>query len=631
MFCSGTRTTRAPSALFIVLAALNFSCSPSKPPGIDRIAILRFENLTGDDALNWTGRAVSEVMSAELSGSPVHAVISFQALHASDRVFGPRPLSAPGISTEQPAATIAGANRILYGDISRRGSRLRLDATLFDTSRGKVERTLTATGLESEGVIRLADTLATNLASPVRRFETQNDDALREYCEGLEASDPAAAAAAFARSVATDPNFGQAYVAWAEWTAEQGNHAQVESIVALGAARGNAISAEDRARLAALAAEMRGDITASIRALDAAARLSPTDVQLLRRAAHMDLNGRNYPGAVKNLSMALAVEPQNVVLLNELGYAEMYAGERNEATKALEEYHRLQPGDPNAMDSLGDANYYFGEFAAAERYYRESYDKDPNFNDGGALLKAAYARLNTGDISGANAVFNQYVTAQRSAKDVLAEFRYGEWLFLSGQRQKAVEVMQGLAKSLPPAGAQQANAQIAVWQLGLGDRKHAQEFAERAQGQGLGALARFLTQSPASRAEWDERSARMLPDAGDQRTRQLMLAYALLLQNDFSSAVPVLQALYRHSAPSPHDILPVLIGWAEIENGHMEEAAPYVQRNPVPNPAPELFASVAFPRLLFLRGTVLQKQGQKDEAAKNLRLFATLSGPDGTR
>jgi tetratricopeptide (TPR) repeat protein/TolB-like protein len=610
---------------------LGFSCSRSQPPGIERIAILRFENLTGDDSLNWMGRAVSGVMTAELTGSHTISVIPFSTLHASDRVFGPRPLSAPGISTERQAALSAGARYILYGRLSRLGTRLRLDAVLFDTSRGKVERTLTTTGPESQGVIRLADSLAKEMAAPLRRFGTLSDAALREYCQGLESPDPAVSAAAFSRAVADDPNFGQAYVTWAESAAEQGHRTEMEKVTALASARGNSISELDRARLAALGAELRGDVGASVRALETAARFDPTDLPLLGRLAHVNLSGRRYAEAAQNLRTALAVEPQNALLLNELGYAEMYAGDLNAATKALDEYQRLQPADPNALDSLGDVNFYFGQFAAAEHDYRESFEENASFNGGGALLKAAHARLRTGDISGADALFNQYLEGCRKAKDPLAEFRYAEWEFLSGRRQQAVARMNDLAPNLPPGAAQQVNAQIAVWELELGDRKRARDFAERAQGAGLAAVARFLTEPPASNAEWKERAQRLLPGAGEERARQLMVGYALLLQKDFTAALPVLQAMYQHSAPEPHEILPVLLAWAQVETGHFQDAAPFVERNPVPNPAPELFASLAFPRLFSLRAAVLEKQGQRAEAEKVLRLFVSLSGPAGTR
>src|SRR5205085_7870482 len=106
------------------------------------------------------------------------------------------------------------------------------------------------------------------------------------------------------------------------------------------------------------------------------------------------------------------------------------------------------------------------------------------------------------------------------------------------------------------------------------------------------------------------------------------LAYALLLHKEFQAAEPILTDVYQHSAPEPQDILPVLLAWTRVETGHFEQAAPLVERTPVPSTTGDIFTSLAFPRLFYLRGAILEKQGRHDEAAKNYRLFLALSGPD---
>lgn len=599
------------------------------------MAVLRFENLTGDGSLNWMGRAVSEVMSAELSGSGSVSVIAFSTLHASDRALGPRPIAAPGISAERPAALPAGANTILYGRVSRLGTNLRLDAVLFDNSRGKIERALSASGPESQGVIRLADSLAKQMAPVVRAFGTRADRALHSYCDGLESADARAAEAAFSDAVKADANFGQAYLAWAQLAARENDRAEAEKVLALASARGDAISELERARIAALTAELHGDVAATVRALEAVGRLDPTDAALFHRLAQARLKGRQYDEAAQNIKKALAVEPENFALWNELGYAEMFAGDLTAAATALDEYRRIRPADPNALDSLGDVHFYFGRFPEAEQYYHQAFQMDNAFNGGAAMLKAAHARLRTGDIGGADVLFRQYLETRRNAKDPLAELRRAEWEFLSGRRRQAVAHLDSLARGLPPelaAGlAPQVNAQLAVWELELGDRTRAREFAGRVQGPGLAAVARFLTEPPAPPAEWRRRMLALLPRPEDERTRSLMLGCALLLQKEFEAAVPVLSDLYQHSAPAPQEILPVLLAWAQIETGHVDDAARFVLRNPIPNPAPELFATLAFPRLLLLRATVLEKQGKAAEAASARRLFVSLSGPGDTR
>ena len=388
MFCSRRTGTFVPAAF----AILTLSCSQPKPSGVQRVAILRFENLTGDGSLDWMGRAASEVITSELAGSSALSIIGFSQLHASDHALGPRPTAAPGISTERPAALLAGANSILYGRLSRAGKNLRLDAVLFDSVRGKTERSLSATGPESQGVIPLADSLARQMATPVRRFETKVEEALHQYCDGLESADPRAAEADFSQAVKADANFGEAYLAWAQLAAGQNNRTEAERVLAMASARGDAIPKLDRARIAVLTAELSGDLAATTRALETLGRLDPTDAGLFRRLAQANLNARRYDDAAQSLKKALAIEPANAELWNELGYAEMFAGDLTAAATALDKYRRISPADPNALDSLGDVHFYFGQFAAAEQYYRQAFQMDGTFNGGAPLMKAAHAR-----------------------------------------------------------------------------------------------------------------------------------------------------------------------------------------------------------------------------------------------
>ena len=148
---------------------------------LQRLAVLRFENLSSDLSLDWMGRAAPEVVAFQLTGANGLHVITLGALHGLDRVLGPRPASAPGISTEVSEAMAAGATRVLYGQISRPGDRLRIDATLYDARAQRVERTAMVDGPASDGILPLADALVKQLGGAVRPFDTRSEVALREY------------------------------------------------------------------------------------------------------------------------------------------------------------------------------------------------------------------------------------------------------------------------------------------------------------------------------------------------------------------------------------------------------------------------------------------------------------------
>jgi tetratricopeptide (TPR) repeat protein len=177
-----------------------------------------------------------------------------------------------------------------------------------------------------------------------------------------------------------------------------------------------------------------------------------------------------------------------------------------------------------------------------------------------------------------------------------------------------------------------AYCQLAIWKLSLGDRPRARESALKARpGKGTAAaalIARYLTEPPAGVAEWTARANRIFPDSGQQRTKNLALAYALLFAKEFQAAADTLENAYEHSAPDPQETLPVLLGWALMETGKIDRAARLLAHNPVPAAGADLLASLSFPRLFFLRGELAARQNKRDEANRNYRIFVTLSGPD---
>jgi tetratricopeptide (TPR) repeat protein/TolB-like protein len=619
----------------VLLASL--SCSRQPTPTLQRLAVLRFENLSGDISLDWMGRAAPEVVAFQLTGGNSVHVITLGTLHGFDRMLGARPASAPGISTELSEAMATGATRVLYGQISRPGDRLHIDATLYDARTQHVERTEIADGPAAGGILPLADSLVRKLGRGVRPFDTRSEIALREYALALEAADAAKTAEALAGALAADPNFGAAYLGQARLAIGQRNTAEAERILALARSRGDAVAELDRARLAAVAAGLHNSASEVVSALETLSRLTPADPALYRELAQANLNRRQFSAAVAGYQKAAALQPDEPILRNQLAYAQVYAGDLEGALQSLKRYAALRPSEANPLDSMGDVYYAFGRFAEAEKSYKDAQAKDPNFAANGSLLKAAHARLATGDIAGADTAFGEYAQARIKAKDAMVEYRRAEWEYLSGRRKAALDRLEAYATAMLKESADrasQAYSQLAIWNLSLGDRARARAFAAKAAASagpisaGIVAVTRFLCDPPPSHAALAQQAERLFPDARQTRMKNLATIYALLYGRDYAGAAPLLQEIFDHSAPTPEESVPVLLAWAHIEAKQTQEAVKLLARNPVPNAtAVDLFTFLYYPRFFFLKAEALRQSGQREDAARNYRLFLQLSGP----
>ena len=609
-------------------------CSRAPKPQIERIAVLRFENLSGDPSLDWAGRALSEILTAELAGSPRTYAIPISVLHGFDAVLGRQPSSAPGIAAEREQALLAGANRIIYGRYSSAGSGVRIDVAVEDPATLRTVRTGTATG----PVMAAAGSLARELAPQARPFGTANEAAIRAYAAAVEAPDAAHMHEDLRQAVAADPNFGEAWTALLDLTMTGArDRAAADQVLSEARAHAERFTAAARARLELSAATLEGDPPARERALAGMVRFYPADPVLHRHLAEIAMARRDYRNAVAEYRTAVMIEPDDVAQLNALGYAEAYAGDLPSATEALRRYERLRPNEANPLDSLGDVYLYLGHLSEAEQFYTKSFEKDANFNGGGSGLKAAWARLMAGDVAGATQLFERYIRARQAAGDTVIPWRRAEWAWMSGRRREALGQIEGFARASEggkqPGIASRAYAEAALWALLVGDSTNARDLAAKAVASagpastGVASVVRFLTEPAASSSEWAVRAEREFPNAS-AAIKNFAVGYALLLSKQFQAAVPVFKEI--NAQPNAESGAPVLLAWTYAATGHYREALPLLQVNPIPQPtglAP--FHCFWFPRIFAVRAQVLKNLGQADAAQRNERIYRLLSGEAG--
>jgi len=569
------------AALVAILLVLSASCSKSSGPARGVLAILRFENLTGDASLDWMARGAARQIGFQLEGVLV--------------------ADSPQPSGEREQAIAAGAGRILYGYVSKNGDRLRLRAEMEDAASRKFAKSAEASGPLSAGLVPLANAVSRQLDPAARPLGAKNEAALSTFVAGLNASDAPAAIDALSRSIAADPDFGAAYLALLQFSLGRQDRASAEKFLALARARGDAIPAVDRAKLDVFAAQLAGDTAAVAQSLGALSKLTPTDPSLLRTLANTELAAKRYAAAIEYLKKALELQPGDPTLLNTLGYTRAYAGDLDGAVATLREYERVLPKDANPLDSIAEVHFYFGRFSEAEKLYRQAYERDPNFQNAGPLIRSALARLMTGDVSGSETIFSEYERVRRAANDPVIEFTRARWDFLRGKRAEAIRKLEAfLGATRDRETAAIADCTITVWLLETGDR------AAAAKRRACGFLAN---------------------PQGASFPNPVMRAIALLLSKDFATTLPILRDLNTRAAPSPIETSGVMLAWALVETGNFEEAGKHLQFTPTPTaPAPAPFESLIFPRIFHLRAVVAEKKGDRAEAERNERLYRTLSG-----
>ena len=365
--------TRAALGVVALLAA----CS-NRPHPVERLAILPFENLTGEASLDWIASTAPAIVAADLSG-------------VSKLFAQPMPTRSD--------AYLANATRFVHGSFTGHGGALRFEVNVEDASRHKMIMDETASG----DVLGAMNALAKRVDPAAHSFSTSNAEALAAWGHRD-----------FERAVTLDPDFGAAWLGWVDTLAQKGDTAQAIELANRALARSSLQSNVDRVRIELVSATLRRDSNARDKALSTLTGLLTTDVPVMQALAETELNARRFSVAAEVFNKIVKVDPENVGAMNSLGYAQLYAGDLAGAVKTLEAYGRLPDQKTNSLDSLGEAFFMNGRFAEAEKYFLQAYDSNHAFLGGADLLKAAYARWLAGDLKGADGLMTRYLETRRT-------------------------------------------------------------------------------------------------------------------------------------------------------------------------------------------------------------------------
>ncbi len=417
--------------------AVGCARQPSPVPTVERLAVLPIENLSSDPQLIWFTHAAAAVVEYDLA--------------ASKSIFAKTAESISGAQAMQ-------ATRVLEGYFFERNGRLGIRATVEDLRTTRAVEHFEFDGPAAGGFLPLANELARRLSSEARRFGTANENAFRFYGEALAATDGEARERAIEGAEAADPGFALIYRDQAGLLA--GGGAKDRAIGAIQAGERGRLDSIDRADLRYIAAAVSGDPNARLQALETLTRVTPANAALFADLGAQQMARRDFSQAVRSYQAASLLNPEEPRIWNELGYALAWTRNLNGARQALQEYERRAPDDANALDSLGEVSFFLGDFESAAKYFERAAKRSR-----AEFVKAAEARLMTGDLGGADPYFAEYTTGLRREA---AAYQLAQWQFLTGRKTAGIAAMKKLATELSGESQTLAQRQLAVWEGSIG-------------------------------------------------------------------------------------------------------------------------------------------------------------------
>jgi tetratricopeptide (TPR) repeat protein/predicted Ser/Thr protein kinase len=387
---------------------------PKAKGAVRTVAVVGFENLTGEAAYEYLKKAIPNLLITSLEQSKDLEVISWERLND---LAGPKDRDVATAADRDiwfEACRRAGVDAIVMGSFTKAENLFATDAKIYDV---QTKNLLKSAGSRGEGVgsilrtqidelsrevargVGLSDRAVTKDAKPIAEVTTASMEAYQYFVKGQDEFERYYfddARHSLETAVEKDPSFAlphyyltRVYKNLADAPRAMKALDQFKKLSKVSPGKG-----KDALYVTALTAFVDNDIEGYVRGLNEIIKADPKD-----KRAHADLgwfyrNEKKRPEAVAEFEKALAIDPDFGYALNLLAYTYNEMGEKDKAIATFDRYAAAQPGDANPLDSMGDLYFLSGEFDKARGKYQQALAVRPDFP---STWKLAYLYAMDGD------------------------------------------------------------------------------------------------------------------------------------------------------------------------------------------------------------------------------------------
>ncbi|MEE9262959.1 MAG: tetratricopeptide repeat protein, partial [Vicinamibacteria bacterium] len=663
------------AALLVLAAAIAFFLRPSTKeaasgtPTKPSIAVLYFENNTGEPELDWLRTALTDMLVTDLSQSPEIEVLTTDRLYQILRDMNRLDERITSFDVVQEVAERGGVDSVLLGSFVKAGENIRISVRLQDVESGKVLTTEKVEGVGESSIFPMVDDLTRRIKNrfavpeaadatldrDLKDVTTSSLEAYRSYAEGLELFDRGKQEESipyFEKAVELDPGFAMALGKLGAVHANLGHPKEADEYRARAYEHVDRLSARERYYIEGHYYWTRYETIG--RAVEAFAKglelypdhqscqnnlgLSYVILERFEEAIELfeDLvkRGTTFAGSFGNLLEAYSA-----------------TGEQGKSLEVMQEFVSENPASGHGYSHLGLHFIRFGELDEALDAFQKAEALAPEdnstFEDGRWQI---------------DVLREQWTQAEASAEKIASEEEsYSNWLramdlgttrLYRGRSNEALDLAKQAADAYAEPGSMSAAAAVFSSDILLAKNEptRALEEAERALLEGdsrrvaweaifLKALAQARLEQwdePQSAAEELRRKAESIPGNRDKRLYHRLVGEIALARGDSEQAIEELERARSMLPPRgfpPHgpgaipSHVPVWFSLASayLTSGDGDNAAAWFTRI-AESTTEHILAPIPYVRSFYFLGKIHEERGEMDEARKYYRRFVELWG-----
>lgn len=305
------------------------------------LAILPFRNSSADPSLDWLGASLAQMLSTDVGQSASLRIVSPERISQVVRDLRILPSALFDPPTVKRLADFSNADTMVWGQYTKSGDQIRIDATVQDFKRAHTAQ-LTESGSEKDvlaAVDRLAGQIRNNLAlssSIVKELQgqsfkpsTSSLPALRAYDQGVELARQGNflnAQKQFDSATKEDPTFALAYSGLAETYAQLGQEDDSERLSQKAVGLSDKLPAAEKYLILAKHNTILKSYPQAIEAYENLVKASPENADLHFALAGLYEKSSEFDKAKDAYSKVLTLDPKRVDGLLAMGRVEIENG-----------------------------------------------------------------------------------------------------------------------------------------------------------------------------------------------------------------------------------------------------------------------------------------------------------------
>ena len=397
----GLKKLFIPALVVIALAVLGIAIwqlVPGREPIKTSVAVINFENQTGDKAYDYLQEAIPNLLITSLEQSKYLQVTTWERMHDLLKQIGKQDVEIIDKDLGFELCRIDGVSAIVLGSFVKAGDVFATDVKVLDVETKELLKSASSKG-EGVGSIlerqigELSRDISRGVGISERKIEgaqpriaevtTNSMDAYNYFLRGREDYEKFyydQARQSLEKAVELDPNFAEAHL-WLAWSYSAIGDRKARN-EAYEKAKSLSTNATDKERLyieSSYASAVERDPEKRFRILKEMARKYPKEKRVYYRLAGYYSGKGMYDKEIEEYNKALELDPNYGSALNGIAYAFSDMGNYERAIEYFKKYESVSPGDANPIDSMAELYFRMGRLDEAIAKYKETLEVKPDF------------------------------------------------------------------------------------------------------------------------------------------------------------------------------------------------------------------------------------------------------------